>query len=57
LDGTVVAEATEEAGAEVDDVLALGEVVDGVDAYCCGVVARLGGGSLKAKDIVENIIS
>jgi hypothetical protein len=44
LDGAVVAEAAEEAGAEANDVLAAGEVGDGGGAYYCGVVAGLGVG-------------
>jgi hypothetical protein len=44
LDGAIVAKATEEAGAEANDVLAASKVGDGGGDYYCGVVAGLGVG-------------
>jgi hypothetical protein len=54
LDGaSLVAEATKEAGAEANDVLAASEIGDGGGAYYCGVVAGLSVGSFS---IIVNIV-
>jgi hypothetical protein len=57
LDGAVVAEAAEEAGAEANDVLATGEVGDGGGAYYCCVVAWLGVRSFEAESVFVFTVS